>query len=402
MGVNSAGLNSKLFTFKKVLSELVPSVFFIQETKFKDIGHLKLDNYVIFEKVRANKDGGGGLALGCVPELKPVWVREGPNDVEALSVNIFLRKLKIRCCVAYGCQESEAVERKDAFWQYMDEEVVEASKSGAGIIFQFDGNLWAGKDIIPNDPRPQNRNGKLFQQFLTRNPNLTVVNSLSLCKGLITRSLLRDGILEQSVLDFFLVCHLVLPFVQRMVIDVDRKHILTNYRQARMGGKATDTDHATEYMDLNLKVTTEKPQRREIWNFRNKEAQQKFKIHTSETLQFSKCFEDNLPVLKQIDNWKNVFEMHCRKSFRKVRVSKKRFIKPLPSELSKLIDLRNALLKDSKVSAKTDVQHLDEEIANKEAEVNRNKIMKHIKSFSEDPGNINIQKMWKNTKEDMA
>ena len=122
MGVNSAGLNSKLFTFKKVLTELVPSVFFIQETKFKDIGHLKLDNYVIFEKVRANKDGGGGLALGCVPELKPVWVREGPNDVEALSVNIFIRKLKIRCCVAYGCQESEAVERKDAFWQYMDEE----------------------------------------------------------------------------------------------------------------------------------------------------------------------------------------------------------------------------------------------------------------------------------------
>ena len=91
MWFNSAGLQSKLFTFKKVLTELVPSVFFIQETKFKDIGHLKLDNYVIFEKVRANKDGGGGLALGCVPELKPVWVREGPNDVEALSVNIFIK-----------------------------------------------------------------------------------------------------------------------------------------------------------------------------------------------------------------------------------------------------------------------------------------------------------------------
>ena len=73
----------------------------------------------------------------------------------------------------------------------------------------------------------------------------------------------------------------------------------------------------------------------------------------------------------------NVFKRHCRKSFRKVRVSKKRFIKPLPSEVSNLIVLRNALLKDSKVSAKTDVQHLDEEIANKKAEVNRNKIMKN-------------------------
>ena len=51
MGFNSAGLQSQLFTFKKVLTELVPSVFFIQETRFKDVGHLKFDNYVIFEKI---------------------------------------------------------------------------------------------------------------------------------------------------------------------------------------------------------------------------------------------------------------------------------------------------------------------------------------------------------------
>ena len=70
---------------------------------------------------------------------------------------------------------------------------------------------------------------------------------------------------------------------------------------------------------------------------------------------------------------------------------------PVSSEVSKLIKLRNTPPKDSKVSAKT-----DEEVANEEAEINRNKIMKHFKSFSEDPGNINIQKMWKNTKEDMA
>ena len=70
----------------------------------------------------------------------------------------------------------------------MDEEVLEARNSGSGLVIQFDGNLWAGKEIIPNDPRPQNRNGKLFQQFLTRHSHLTVVNSLSVCEGLITRS----------------------------------------------------------------------------------------------------------------------------------------------------------------------------------------------------------------------
>ena len=96
--------------------------------------------------------------------------------------------MNIRCCVACGCQENDAKENKDAFWSYLDEEVIEAANAGAGLVIQFDGNLWAGEKIIPNDPRAQNKNGKLFEQFLERNPHLTVVNALDLCEGLITRS----------------------------------------------------------------------------------------------------------------------------------------------------------------------------------------------------------------------
>ena len=153
--------------------------------EFKEVGKLKVDGYEVFEKVRNKKDGGG-LAVGCVPELFPVWVREGEDPVEALSINISVKKLKIRCCVAYGCQETDTNENKEAFWKYMDDEVIEASNTESGLVIQFDGNLWAGSGIIPNDPRPQNRNGKLFQQFLERNPHLTVVNSLPICEGLIT------------------------------------------------------------------------------------------------------------------------------------------------------------------------------------------------------------------------
>ena len=37
---------------------------------------------------------------------------EGNDLVEALSVDIFLKNIKIRCCVAYGPQESDNVKRK--------------------------------------------------------------------------------------------------------------------------------------------------------------------------------------------------------------------------------------------------------------------------------------------------
>ena len=113
LGVNSAGIRSKLLTFKKVLNDLKPGVFFIQETKLKDTDKLKFDEYIVFEKVRQNRDGGGGLALGALKELHPVWVKEGDKQVEALSINISIQNLKIRCCVAYGCQESDSNEKKE-------------------------------------------------------------------------------------------------------------------------------------------------------------------------------------------------------------------------------------------------------------------------------------------------
>ena len=154
MCVNSGGLRCKLTSFKKVLNDLRPSVFFVKETKFKDVGKLKFDSYVVFELVRQNRDGGG-LALGCDKDLQPVLVREGDDDVEALSVDI----------IAYGCQENDLVARKEAFWTFLDEEVYEADHLGNGFILQFDGNLWAGPDIIPEDPRAQIRMEDFFKSF---------------------------------------------------------------------------------------------------------------------------------------------------------------------------------------------------------------------------------------------
>ena len=210
LGVNAAGLRAKLMSFKNVLFDLKPSVFLIEETKFKDCGKLKLENYVIYELVRKSRDGGGGLALGVLKELQPAWVREGNDEVEALSVIISVKNMKIRCCVAYGCQEGDLIERKDAFWSYLDEEVLQADQLGTGFVLHFDGNLWAGHSLVPGDPRPQNRNGKLFSEFLHRHPQLTIVNSLSICEGLITRMRIKDGKKELTLIataysDF--LCH---------------------------------------------------------------------------------------------------------------------------------------------------------------------------------------------------
>ena len=106
LGVNAAGLKPKLSTFQKVLDSLKPSLFLIEESKYKEEGKLKVNNYIIFELVRESNDEGGGLAIGCTKDLKPVLARKRNDETEALTVDICVEKMKIKCVVGYGLQEN--------------------------------------------------------------------------------------------------------------------------------------------------------------------------------------------------------------------------------------------------------------------------------------------------------
>ena len=101
---------------------------------------------------------------------------------------------------------------------------------------------------------------------------MTVVNSLDICEGLITRVRNKNGKLEQSVIDFFVVCRKVLPYVKKMIIDEKKEFILTNYERARLNGKSIDTDHFTQYIDLDIAI-----EKAEILDFKKEQNQERFK-----------------------------------------------------------------------------------------------------------------------------
>ena len=127
--------------------------------------------------------------------------------------------------------------------------------------------------------------------------------------------------------------------------------------------------------------------------FKSKEAQDNFKISTSETEDFSACFNNNYPLLKQIENWRKTLKLHMNKSFKKIRINKKKYVKPLPPMLSKLINERNKLLKEN--HSEKEIEALDENISNLEAEINHNLIKEHFEKYKEDPEKVNLQQVWK-------
>ena len=399
VGINSAGINSQLHSFDQMLSELQPEMWFLQETKLRRNGTLKTQNcpkYQIFELVRKNS-GGGGLAMGALHCLNPTWLGEGNDEVECLSIEITIDRFRIRCVNAYGPQEHDGAERKEKFWSYLDQEVEAAENQGTGFILQMDGNLWAGSHLIPGDPHSQNQNGKLFEQFLGRNPHLFVVNSLDVCQGLITRFRKTVKCEEKSVLDFFVICYKVRSFLKRMIVDQERDHCLTNFNPAKIGQKVKESDHNPLIMELQMKYHQSRPDRVELFNFKNIECQEVFRNLTNQTTKFTGCFENNDSFEIQSKTWKKTLWSFFHQSFKKVRLTEEGRVRVDP--ISNLLEKRKELKKqikdnDDDESLENELQEMEKEIAKATEEENKEIIMNNFKTLGDRHDTVNINGMW--------
>ena len=395
IGNNVAGATSKWATVKRLIRVKSPSILSLQETKFRISGRHKLDGYVTYEHLRKEKTAGGGILLAVLQELKPALVRDGGENVEALTVEIKMKQMQVICSTAYGPQENDSKHKKDLFWQYIEEDILRAQIEGKGYILQGDLNAWLGNKIIPNDPRPQNSNGKIMADMLKRN-HLTVVNGLQLCKGLFTRIQNRKGTYEKSIIDFFVVSEQILPHITSMEIDEKKINIISNYTQVRRGGKVVDSDHVPLEMNLDLKVIPTRPTRSIVYNFKNEQGRNTFTKLTSETIDFSNCFLSVQPLQNQCELWKQTLETYCKKSFPRIRLKKRKI---MPSSADTFIKQRNIMKKKQEENLTNHeedlkIKDLEETISDILAREEMLKI-NQFKKFSASHGSICVSEMWK-------
>ena len=70
--------------------------------------------------------------------------------------------------------------------------------------------------------------------------------------------------------------------VEKVVIDEDRKHVLTKVVKTKKGVRKVESDHNPIITKINLNWSKETVKERiELFNLKNKECQAKFKIETS-------------------------------------------------------------------------------------------------------------------------
>ena len=93
--------------------------------------------------------------------------------------------------------------------------------------------------------------------------------------------------IEQSILDVYVTCEKVLPYITKMKVDEKTEFTLTNFSSVRKVGRAIETDHNPIILEMNLQFSELKSERIEIFNFKNTEEQQIFRSLTSNTTKFS-------------------------------------------------------------------------------------------------------------------
>ena len=293
----------------------------LQETKLKSNETIKCENKDDFQIFYLNrqKSQGGGLALGVEKNIESTLIRDGDDEIEVISVQVVLGGIPVRLITGYGPQENDIIEKKKNFWKFIENEIYEAELNNHGIILQMDGNLHAG-DLVQNDPNPQNKNGKMFMDFLDRNKSMVVTNCLDTCEGVITRKRVLENSIEEAVIDFFLINEKLRPFFKSLLIDEERKFCLSNLAQIKKNKRIIETDHNAMIGEINLKVDKRKPIREEMLNLRNRDCQKAFKDASEDNPELLICFENSLPIQVQSKKLMKKLNVLLHGSFKKVRI----------------------------------------------------------------------------------
>ena len=382
IGNNIAGLTSKKESLINLVNTVKPAVGMFQETKLYKKGQLKLENYCIFESIRGEKQGGGLMTI-VHSNFEPVLIPQ-KNEIKmaenVLVVEAKLGQSRVRYINAYGVQETAPVTEKMEFLTILDQEIENAKNNERMICIQMDANAKFGSDVIKGDPHKISANGELLLDLITRK-SLILVNSTDKCSGVITRMRVKGNKKEESTLDYFIVCENFYIFCVNMDIDEERKYTLKRFYKSKNGNKVILSDHNPLFLHLKIpwNFYIRKP-RLEIFNLRNKKAQEEFYKMTNENQELTKCLE-NQSVVTGGKNWIKSFKNIIQKTFRKIRIKRKQ----------EDIEIQNLLNKKKNV----DDPEIDQEICEKIYENIRNKIMEQIHEMTDRGGNMSRVKMWK-------
>ena len=152
------------------------------------------------------------------------------------------------------------------------------------VYIQMDANSKLGPEWMEGDPHKQTPNGNIFAEILKRQ-GLIVINGLKKkCFGTITRSRSTKKVKEESIIDFVIGCDEMVDMVESLVVDEDRKYVLTKYQKTKNSVKVQESDPNSLITQIKATWNKKKNVKKvEMYNLKDVDGLKKFKEMTSKT-----------------------------------------------------------------------------------------------------------------------
>ena len=395
IGTNANGINSKKESLNSILSTEKPQVFMLQETKCGKPNQISIEGYELYESPRKGK-GGGGILIGMRKDLEntPVIVSKHDDGIEIMVMEVAFGSMVIRFLTAYGPQEGDSEDIINKFYTTLEEEILNCEEDNCGLIAELDCNAKLGGNIIKGDPNEMSENGRIFWDVLERR-NCMVVNASPNCSGCLTRSRMKAGKKEESVLDYVFVNALISPFINAMVIDESKQNALTRFNN----GRAIQSDHHLISCTFDIPVRKKVFERKEVYRLRNPEELQLFKEATTNTDKFSKCFKKDGDIKVQGQKWMKLLQNSIKKSFTKIRIRKNNKKDEMQEKMKERKDIlkkiHNSKSATERFHLEDKVKDIEREISEEQRQKQIQRIQDQISAISDADGRVNTSGVWK-------
>ena len=247
---NAAGLvKGKLDSLKSEVASTKANIVTIQESHCRRKGKVQLPNFVTFESIRTKK--GGGTIISAHENVNPKLIEEYSEDFEILVVEVETEKKSIRIISGYGPQENLEEDKRLPFFLALEKEVERAELAGKSVIIELDANSKLGEKYIRDDPHKISPNGQLLAGVIERHA-LYVANGSDKCKGRVTRRRVTKHRIEESSIDIVLFSQDMLPSFVSLIVDEDKRHVLTRITKTKKGVVVKESDHNVLQTEFEL------------------------------------------------------------------------------------------------------------------------------------------------------
>ena len=155
--------------------------------------------------------------------------------------------------------------------------------------------------------------------------DLVLINTSEKCVGgPITRQKVVKDSLEQSCIDFIMVCQKMNNHLNYAQIDSDQLFSFVKYSSTKGISKVVRSDHFTMIAQFSIRwEVNHSNERNEVYKLRDEDGLKRFNEITTKSSRLSECFRKGANIETSTNKWFKVFEDILSMCFKKIRITEK-------------------------------------------------------------------------------